>query len=138
MINKVILIGYLGQDPKISYAQSGTAISNLSIATSEKWTDKQGQKQEKTEWHKVVVFGAQAEVCEKYLAKGAKIYVEGRLQTDSYEQDGVTKYSTKIIANIVKFLNDFSSQKAKEPSTTGQNQEVKEFAKELEFEDIPF
>ncbi len=103
-VNKVILIGNLGRDPEIRYSQQGTAIVNFSIATSEEWKDNQGQKQERTEWTRVVVFGKMAEVCEKYLSKGRQVYVEGKLRTSSYEKDGQTHYSTDVIASTVQFL----------------------------------
>ncbi|MEA1968646.1 MAG: single-stranded DNA-binding protein [Thermodesulfobacteriota bacterium] len=103
-VNKVIIVGNLGRDPEIRYSQQGVAVVKLAIATSEAWTDKQGQKQEKTEWHRVTVFGKQGENCERYLSKGRQVYVEGRLQTSSYEKEGQTHYSTEIIANTVQFL----------------------------------
>ena len=103
-VNKVIIVGRLGRDPEIRYSQQGVAVVKLAIATSEAWTDKQGQKQEKTEWHRVTVFGKQGENCEKYLSKGRQVYVEGKLQTSSYEKEGQTHYSTDIIANTVQFL----------------------------------
>ena len=97
-INKVILVGNLGAKPEVKYASNGNAIANLSVATSESWTDKNtGQKQEKTEWHRVSVFGKLAEIAGQYLDKGSKVYVEGKLQTRSYEQDGVKKYATDIV-----------------------------------------
>ncbi|MCG8563609.1 MAG: single-stranded DNA-binding protein [Desulfobacterales bacterium] len=104
-LNKVMLIGNLGRDPEIRYSQSGVAVVNFSIATSEQWTDKNtGDRQEKTEWHRIVVFGRQAEVCEKYLNKGSQIYIEGRLQTRSYEKDGQTVYTTEVVASNFQFL----------------------------------
>ena len=104
-LNKVMLIGNLGRDPEIRYSQQGLAVVNFSIATSEYWTDKNtGDRQEKTEWHNIVVFGKQAETCEKYLSKGSKIYVEGRLQTSNYEKEGQTHYNTKIVVSNFQFL----------------------------------
>jgi single-strand DNA-binding protein len=104
-LNKVMLIGRLGRDPEIRYSQQGTAMVNFSIATSEQWTDKNsGERQEKTEWHNIKVFGKQAEVCEKYLSKGSQIYIEGRLQTRNYEKDGQTHYMTEIIVREFQFL----------------------------------
>lgn len=105
-LNKAMIIGNLGSDPEVKYLQSGTAVCNLSIATNERWTDKAGQRQEKTEWHRVVVFGKVAENCGKYLQKGRQVYVEGRIQTREWQgQDGVTKYTTEINANVVTFLS---------------------------------
>jgi len=104
-LNKVMLIGRLGRDPEIRYSQQGLAVVNFSIATSEQWTDKStGDRQEKTEWHNIVVFGKQAEICEKYLSKGSQIYIEGRLQTRNYEKDGQTHYRTEIVAANFQFL----------------------------------
>lgn len=104
-VNKVILVGNLGADPEKKYTGTGQAVCNLRLATSERWTDKQGQKQERTEWHRVVVYGPQAENCEKYLAKGRQVYIEGSIRTRSWEdQQGVTKYMTEVIAQRVQFL----------------------------------
>ncbi len=106
-LNKVMIIGNLGRDPEIRYSQQGTAVVNFSVATSDTWLDKNtGQKQERTEWHRIVVFGKQAENCEKYLSKGRQVYVEGKLNTNSYEKDGQTHYATDIIANTVQFLGN--------------------------------
>ncbi|PIE61354.1 MAG: single-stranded DNA-binding protein [Desulfobacterales bacterium] len=104
-LNKVMLIGNLGRDPEIRYGQSGTAVVNFTMATSDQWTDKNtGERQERTEWHRIVVFGKQAETCEKYLSKGSKIYVEGRLQTRSWEREGQTHYTTEIVVSNFQFL----------------------------------
>ncbi len=104
-LNKVMLIGRLGRDPEIRYSQQGLAVVNFSMATSEQWTDKNtGDRQEKTEWHRIVVFGKQAEICEKYLSKGSQVYVEGRLQTRNYEKDGQTHYTTEIVVSNFQFL----------------------------------
>jgi len=98
-VNKVILIGNLGQDPEIRYNQQGGAIANLSIATSESWKDKNtGQQQEKTEWHRVVIFGKLAEICGEYARKGSKLYIEGKLQTRKWQdQSGQDKYTTEVV-----------------------------------------
>jgi single-strand DNA-binding protein len=105
-LNKVMIIGNLGRDPELRYTQSGSAVANLNIATNESWVDKNQQMQERTEWHRVVVWGRQAENCEKYLAKGRQVYVEGRLQTREWQdKDGVTKYTTEIVAQNVQFLS---------------------------------
>lgn len=110
-LNKVMLIGRLGRDPEMKYAQSGTAICNLNLATSESWTDKNsGQKQEKTEWHRCVAFSKQAEILEKYLEKGSQVYIEGRLQTRQYEKDGQTHYATEIVVSNFQFLGGGSQQ----------------------------
>ena len=105
-LNKVMLIGNLGRDPEIKYSQQGLAVVNFSIATSESWNDKTtGQKQEKTEWHRVCAFGKQAETLAKYLKKGSKVYVEGRLQTRSWEKDGQKQYTTEILISSFQFLD---------------------------------
>ncbi len=104
-INKVIVVGRLGADPELKTVTGGQNVARLSVATSENWTDKQGQKQERTEWHRIVVWGKLAELCGKYLSKGRQVYVEGRLQTRSWEDpQGQKKYTTEIVANTVQFL----------------------------------
>lgn len=104
-VNKVILVGRLGQNPEVKYAASGNAVANFSIATSENWTDKQGQKQERTEWHRIVVWGKLAELCGQYLAKGRQAYIEGRLQTRQWQdKEGQTRYTTEVQAQTVQFL----------------------------------
>lgn len=104
-VNKVILVGRLGQNPEVRYTPSGAAVANFSIATSESWADKSGQKQEKTEWHRIVVWGKTAENCNQYLSKGRQVYIEGRLQTRQWQdKDGQTKSTTEIQAQTVQFL----------------------------------
>ena len=104
-VNKVILVGRLGQDPELKYTPSGMAVCNFSLATGDTWTDKNGQKQERTEWHRVVVWGKLAELCGQYLAKGRQAYLEGALQTRSWEgKDGQKRYTTEINAKTVQFL----------------------------------
>ena len=104
-VNKVILLGNLGRDPETRYTTGGDAVTNLNIATSEQWKDKNGEKQERTEWHRVVLFGRQAEVAGEYLKKGRSVYIEGRLQTRKYtDKDGVEKYSTEIVADRMQLI----------------------------------
>ena len=104
-VNKVILIGNLGRDPETRYTTGGDAITNLNIATSEQWKDKSGEKQERTEWHRVVLFARLAEIAGEYLKKGRSVYIEGRLQTRKYtDKDGVEKYSTEIVADRMQLL----------------------------------
>jgi len=104
-VNKVILIGNLGRDPETRYTTGGDAITNLNLATSEQWKDKSGEKQERTEWHRVVLFGRQAEIAGEYLKKGRSVYIEGRLQTRKYtDKDGVEKYSTEIVGDRMQLL----------------------------------
>ena len=106
-INKVILIGNLGQDPEVRFTPSGTAVANLNLATSDTWMDKQtGQRQERTEWHRIVLFNKTAEIAQQYLKKGSKVYIEGRLQTRKWQdQNGQDKYSTEIVANDMQMLD---------------------------------
>jgi len=105
MINKVILVGNLGHDPDVSYTPSGTAKVRFSLATSERWRDKStGELEERTEWHRVIAWGKVGESCAEYLSKGRQVYVEGRLQTRQWEKDGVTKYTTEVIATEIKLL----------------------------------
>ncbi len=106
-VNKVILIGNLGNDPEIRYMPSGGAVTNVSIATSDSWKDKNtGQMQERTEWHRVVFFNRLAEIAGEYLKKGSKVYVEGRLQTRKWQgQDGQDRYTTEIVANSLQMLD---------------------------------
>lgn len=104
-VNKVILIGNLGRDPEIRYMPSGDALATLSLATTDTWKDKSGEKQEKTEWHRVSMFGRLAEIAGEYLKKGSQVYIEGRIQTRKYtDKDGSEKYSTEIVANEMKML----------------------------------
>ncbi|MDD1509470.1 single-stranded DNA-binding protein [Pseudomonas sp. CNPSo 3701] len=100
-VNKVILVGTCGQDPETRYLPSGNAVTNLSLATSEQWTDKQtGQRVEKTEWHRVSLFGKVAEIAGEYLRKGSQVYIEGKLQTREWEKDGIKRYTTEIIVDM--------------------------------------
>ena len=121
-VNKVILLGRLGQDPELKYTPGGSAVCNFSLATTESWTDKQGQKQEKTEWHRVVVWGKLAELCNQYLAKGRQAFLEGRLQTRSWDdKDGNKKYTTEILASTVQFIGGAT---ASNNTTAGNTQTV--------------
>lgn len=103
-INKVIIVGRLGQDPEMKTLAQGSVVTRLNVATSETWMDKNGQKQERTEWHRISVWGKLAELCGKYLAKGRQVYVEGKLQTRSWEENGNKRYATEITAQTVQFL----------------------------------
>jgi single-strand DNA-binding protein len=105
MLNKAMLIGNLGADPELRYTQSGVAVASLRIATSRRWKDKEGQQQEQTEWHNIVAWDRLGELCNEYLHKGSKIYVEGRLQTRKWQdQSGNDRYTTEIVASDVQFL----------------------------------
>ncbi|MEO6145907.1 MAG: single-stranded DNA-binding protein [Sulfuriferula sp.] len=104
-VNKVILVGNLGKDPEVRYAPSGDAIANVSIATTENWKDKSGEKQTKTEWHRVSFFGKTAEVVGQYLKKGSQVYVEGRIQTRNWQdKEGQERYTTEIVADRMQML----------------------------------
>ena len=118
MINKVILVGNLGREPDIKFTGDGKAIANLAVATSESWTDKtSGQKQERTEWHRVVIFGRLADIAQKYLHKGSKVYIEGQLKTRSWEQNGEKKYTTEVV------LSGFNSTLQMLNKVTGESGE---------------
>ncbi|MEK6540075.1 MAG: single-stranded DNA-binding protein [Deltaproteobacteria bacterium] len=136
-VNKAILVGRLGKDPEIKYTPSGTAIANFTIATSENYKDKDGQKQERTEWHRIVAFGKLAEICGEYLAKGKQVYIEGRIQTRSWDdKDGNKKYMTEIVANTMQMLGKPdatapSGQTAVPEGSSAQEPSVVE-------EDVPF
>ncbi len=104
-VNKVILIGNLGKDPELRYTPGGQAVASFSLATSEKWRDKDGVMQDKTEWHNIVVWGRQAEIAKEYLAKGRPVYLEGRIQTRSWDdKDGNKRYTTEIVVQRMQFL----------------------------------
>lgn len=131
MVNKAIIIGNLGRDPELKYTQSGAAVCNLNIATSEKF--KSGEEwQERTEWHRVTVWGRQAENCEKYLEKGRQVYVEGRIQTREWEdKDGNTRHTTEIVANSVQFLKGSNASQGSPPQSESFDQSFSD-------DDIPF
>ena len=105
-VNKAIVVGRLGNDPEVRYAASGSAVANISVATSEQWKDKNsGEKQERTEWHRITLFGRQAELAGEYLKKGSQVYIEGRIQTSKYQdKDGNDRWSTEIVAREMTFL----------------------------------
>ena len=138
-INKVILIGNLGADPDTRYTGSGTPICTLSLATSESWTDKQtGQKQERTEWHRVKVFGKLAEICQEYLRKGRQVYIEGSIRTDKYTgKDGIERFSTDIIANNMQMLGGGEGGK-RAPAPSPQASAPESAGGGFEDDDIPF
>lgn len=120
-VNKVILVGRLGQNPEVRYTPSGAAVANFSLATNESWVDKAGQKQDRTEWHRIVVWGKSAENCSQYLTKGSQAYVEGRLQTRQWQdKEGQTKYTTEVQAQTVQFLGSKAGQSAAGPNAGGE------------------
>jgi single-strand DNA-binding protein len=115
-VNKVILVGNLGADPEVRYTASGMAVCRLRMATSRTYTDKQGNRQEETAWHRVDVWGKMAEICGQYLSKGQKVYIEGRLKYGSYEKDGVKHYTTDIVAeNVQMFGGPGQGNRSQEP-----------------------
>src|SRR3954469_4498854 len=104
-VNKVILVGNLGANPEVRFTQGGQPVANLRIATTERWTDKQGQRQESTEWHRVVLFGKTAEIAQKYLTKGRQVFIEGRIQPRQWQdQQGQKRYSTEVVATNMQLL----------------------------------
>ena len=134
-VNKVILLGRLGADPEVRYTAGGTAVAKFNLATSETWKDKDGSKQEKTEWHRVVAFGKLGETCGEYLSKGKQVYVEGKLQTRSWEdKEGNKKYTTEVNVNNMVMLGSGSGE--------GGGKEVAASAEPQSFgsseDDIPF
>jgi len=128
MVNKVILIGNLGADPEVRYTQSGTAVANFRIATTETWK-KDGEKEEQTEWHRIVTFARLAEICGEYLSKGSKVYIEGRIQTRKWEdRDGNPRYTTEIVAREMKMLS---------PRGAGEGGQTGGFKEEPPLPDVP-
>lgn len=135
-VNKVIVLGRVGQDPELKYTPSGQAVCNFSVATSESWT-KEGQKQEKTEWHRVVVWGKLGELCNQYLAKGRQVFLEGKLQTRSWEdKDGKKLYTTEVVATSVQFLG--GSQGGGKPASDDSSPDDSMGESDFSADDIPF
>ena len=140
-INKVIVVGNLGANPDSRNMPSGNAVTNISVATSESWNDKEtGEKQEKTEWHRVVFFGRLAEIASDYLKKGSQVYVEGKLQTRKWEdKEGNERWTTEIVANQMQMLGERMSQgTSNQGNVTKQNTSSNEFVDEEFDDDIPF
>ncbi len=148
-LNKTLLIGRLGRDPELKYMQNGNAVCGFSIATSETWKDKSGEKQEKTEWHNVVMFGKLAEIAGEYLNKGSEVYIEGKIETKTWQdKEGNDRQTTQIIANEMKMLGSPKSSEQKpaqqKPQTTQQtNKSAQNYARQSggssHFDDdIPF
>ncbi len=125
-INKVILVGTLGKDPEMRYMPSGGAVASISIATSEKWKDKQsGEQKEATEWHNIVAFNKLAEIMGEYLKKGSQVYIEGKLKTEKYQaKDGTDRYSTKVIAFTMQMLGGKSDNQQQKPDTQSTAKEI--------------
>ena len=137
-LNKVTLIGRLGQDPEIRYTQSGNAVASVNIATNDYWTDKQGEKQERTEWHSLVFWGKLADRAQSYLKKGSQVYVEGRLQTSNWEdQQGQKHYKTEVVVTTMQFLDSRISdsepaQREVSPAYTDSTVSAPEYSKNTE------
>ena len=140
-INKVILVGNLGQDPEVKFTAGGAAVTTLSIATSDSWKDKDsGMDKEKTEWHRVVLWRRLAEIAGEYLKKGSKVYVEGQLQTRKWEQEGQTRYTTEIIARDIQFLDSRGSANTSNQEGAATKEEPPTDVPEsgIDDDDIPF
>lgn len=134
-MNKVILIGNLGQDPEVRHTAGGTAVAKFSLATNRKFTGKDGQKQEKTEWHRIVAWGKLADICGQYLSKGKQVMLEGRIEYGSYEKDGVKHYTTDIIADNMEMLGGTGTGQRREEPEPGLSQSKGGGAQD---DDIPF
>ena len=144
-VNKVILIGNLGRDPEIRYVRDGTPVANLRIATTETWNDQNGQRQERTEWHRIVAWGKLAEIAKEYLSKGRQIYVEGRLQTRSWDdREGKKRYTTEVRADQMIMLGtrgsgkDFPAPPDAEPPSEQPPEQPPDQPFEATDEDVPF
>jgi single-strand DNA-binding protein len=136
-VNKVILVGNLGRDPEVRYTRNGTAVATLNIATTETWTDKDGQRQDRTEWHRVVAWSKLAEIVKEYLSKGQQVYIEGKLQTRSWDdREGNKRYTTEVKADQMVMLGGRrdAGDRGSEPPPGPENEEPFE-AKE---DDVPF
>jgi single-strand DNA-binding protein len=138
-LNKAILIGNLGRDPEVRYTPSGVAVANFSIATSETWTNKEGEKETRTEWHRIVAFGRLGEICGEYLAKGRQVYIEGRIQTRDWEdQNGVKRYTTEIVASQMIMLGARDSADTFKPDAAAGGGPPSAPVQAPEDDDIPF
>lgn len=142
-VNKVMVLGRLGQDPELKYTPSGMAVCNFTVATSETWNDKAGQKQERTEWHRIVVWGKLAELCNQYLSKGKQTFVEGSLQTRSWDdKDGTKRYTTEVVAKSVQFIGSSTNKENSNHETHEQMELAPEYdiSTDTNFtrDDIPF
>lgn len=143
MVNKVILVGRLGKDPESRYTGSGTPVANFSIATDEKWKDRNGKKQHRTEWHRCVAWSKLAEIIQQYCTKGMLVFIEGALQTRSWEKEGVKHYSTEIVVRELKMLGggERGGNKPENPPTEayqGERNDTGPTGTEISDEDIPF
>ena len=137
--NLVILIGNLGRDPEVRYTKAGQAVASFSLATSEKWTGKDGNKEEKTEWHRIVAWGKLGEICGEYLSKGKQIYVEGKLQTREWEDnDGNKRQATEVVIHNMTMLGQASVGSGAPESSQGESSHQPHAGGDFEDDDIPF
>ncbi len=136
-LNKVMLIGNLGKDPELKYTPSGVAVATFSIATTDTWKDQEGNQQERTEWHNIVVWRKLAEIAGEYLKKGKKIYLEGRIQTRNYEKDGIKRYITEIVADSFIML-DSAGAKANGGSADAHSEAPAPSEGPIKEDDLPF
>lgn len=128
-VNKVILVGNLGQDPEVRYMPNGNAVANITVATSESWKDQQGQQQERTEWHRVVMFNKLGEIAGEYLRKGSQVYLEGKLQTRKWkDQSGQDRYTTEIVADQMQMLGSRPQNQGAQPNNFNQPQQQNQYA----------
>ena len=138
-LNRVLIIGNLGRDPEVRFTGSGKAVGRFPVATSDVWTDNEGQRQERTEWHNVVVFGKQAETCGQYLAKGRQVFVEGAVRTRQYDdKDGNKRYITEIVAQRVQFLGGRGEGSGRAAHAGGATDDAPPPVASAEDDDIPF
>ncbi|UCH84263.1 MAG: single-stranded DNA-binding protein [Candidatus Latescibacterota bacterium] len=138
-VNKVILVGNLGADPQLRYTQGGTAVANFNIATSERFTNKNGEREERTEWHRVVAWAKLAEICSEYLKKGKQVYIEGRLQTRSWEdQSGVKKYMTEVVASNMVMLGRVGDTMDVPAQAGPPDEDIPQEAGVKDDDDLPF
>jgi len=137
MVNKVILIGRLGKDPDVRYTPDGTMVTNFNLATDEQWKDKNGEKVQKTEWHRIVTWGKLAEICGNYLVKGKLVFIEGRIQTRSWEdKEGVKRFTTEIVASNMQMLDSKGQSKTEDASVDNASTNNNDGAAPLD--DVPF
>ncbi len=139
-VNKVILIGNLGRDPEVRYTQNGTAVANFTMATSDRWTDQSGERRERTEWHRIVVWGKQAEIAGEYLRKGRQVYVEGSLQTREWtDREGNKRYTTEVNAQRFQMLGRPDERAATSPAADQPSHAVSDSGGQgYDEDDIPF
>ncbi len=136
-MNKSMVIGNLGNDPEIRYTQKGTAVATFSVATTEKWKDAEGVQQEHTDWHRIVAWRGLAEICGDHLKKGSKVYIEGKMQTRKWEENGITRYTTEIIAKSMEMLGGNNFDKATDSSSASNGDHLRDNPPSPDME-VPF